>query len=130
MKIPFGKYKGIDVKLLPRDYLQYISTFAYGQLKEEITSVLEIPEEEDSLYPNEDSENESEDRSDDDDQYNNYYAEDHRPSYSSSKRDVVNICGFDYHTNNSFGGNTLTDLSGNFAGGYIPNHGWVDGDDY
>jgi len=45
MKMPFGKYKGVDMGALPEDYLQWIiANFEPGDIREEAKRVLRSPE--------------------------------------------------------------------------------------
>ncbi len=43
--MPFGKYKGMDMTALPRDYLQWIvANFDPGDIREEAARILASPE--------------------------------------------------------------------------------------
>lgn len=45
MKMPFGKYKGIEMSALPQDYLRWIvANFDPGDIREEARRILASPE--------------------------------------------------------------------------------------
>lgn len=45
MKMPFGKYKGVEMSTLPEDYLRWIvKNFDPGDIREEAQRILSSPE--------------------------------------------------------------------------------------
>lgn len=45
MKMPFGKYKGMEISALPVDYLQWlVANFEPGEIRDQAAAVLKSPE--------------------------------------------------------------------------------------